>query len=163
MKQKLPLNLVLNLKNAVEKMIDSIHEDIVNNNATTKNFDTLLIRKEEFETQLVILKEAIQLANQSKMFGYTNNFRIYTLSNLASSKRFYSRLLLSAKKAKGSLQLTVPFIKSKLSTLNLEIAEIEAKLTEFNTKKKVWVDLNPALDLSPKSTNNRSIRKLFGF
>ena len=162
MKQKLPLNTVLNLKNVVEKLIEKTHEDIRTKNTGTANLDGLIKHKTDLEAQLVSLKEVIQLANQSKMFGFSNNYRIYTLSNLTASKRFYTSLLASARKTKAPLQLTVDTIKGTLASINKSIGEIEAALTEFNTKKKVWVDLNPTLDLSPNAYKSRSIKRFLG-
>lgn len=162
MKQKLPLNTVLTLKNVVEKMIDKTHDDIRVGNVGTKNLTDLLEHKDKLEKQLVMLKEAIQLANQSKMFGFSNNYRIYTLSNLAASKRFYTSLLASARKIKAPLQLNVDYIKGTLTVINNSITEIEAALTSFNTKKKVWVDLDPTLNLSPNAYKSKTFKKLFG-
>lgn len=162
MKQKLPLNTVLNLKNVVEKMIEKTNEEIHAKNTGTMKLDGLINHKVSLEAQLVSLKEVIQLANQGKMFGFSNNYRIYTLSNLTASKRFYTSLLASARRTKAPLQLTVDTIKGTLASINKSIGEIEVALTEFNTKKKVWVDLDPALDLSPRHANSRSLKRLLG-
>lgn len=159
MKKKLTLSKVLDIKNAVEKLLQAAYSDIIKYNSSDTSIDSLLSRSEKLGNQLVHLKEVIQTANQA-MYGNTcNNTRIYTLSNLKTKKSFYETLLKSTSKKK--LQLDKKTIKETLSNINEEIKQIEEQLTVFNNKKKVTVVLDSDLDLVPERYNNKIIRRLF--
>jgi hypothetical protein len=151
MKKKLLLETVLKLKADIEKSIVSIYDDIIKYNFTEKTVDLLLVRAEAMEKQLIIFKEVIQDANKGKIKGITNNYNIYLLSNLKAKRMFYASLIHvfinRKKKDLDKAQITKDDAMSKYDQLTEKIKDLENKLSEFNSKKKVTVYLDDSLNL----------------
>src|SRR4030042_2670141 len=150
MKKKLLLEQVLKLKAVVEKSIETSYDHVLKYNFTDKKVDLILDRIEKLEVQLIIFKEVIQEANKGKIRGITNNFNIYTLSNLKAKREFYSKLLTkfnhSTTKVEKS-QIKQEEATTKFNKLSEEISKLQNKLSTFNAKKKVTVYLDESLDL----------------
>jgi len=150
MKKKLLLETVLKLKSDIERSIENSYIDILKYNFTEKKVDLLLERIEKLEIQLVHFKEVIQEANKGKIGGVTNNWNIYTLSNLKAKKLFYEKLLKKFERKTSRLdkaQIKENTAQSEFKKLSVKIIEFEDKLSTFNAKKKVTVSIDESLNL----------------
>jgi low affinity Fe/Cu permease len=140
MKKKLQLSTLLKVQKHLEELVLTQQKYISDYNDTEMKVDKALDTIAEAENELVKIKEAVQEANKSKHAdGKTNNFYIYTLSNLNAKKRF-----LQTVKTSDKSQLTETEINKKIAEINVKIDEIRSKLTEFNSKE-ISIELNEEL------------------
>ena len=147
MKKKLLLTEVLKIKADVEEKIERLFYDIVSYNTTTKKVDVLMERLEKLENFLIDLKLAIQTANLSKYKGFVNYFTIFKVSSLKGKLRLYQRLQKALKRAPiSSAQIKSEEVTSKITALNEEILTLEARLTQFNSNKKVTINVDESLE-----------------
>lgn len=137
MKKKLQLSTLIKVQKNLEELILTQQKYISDYNDTEMKVDKALDTMAEAEIELVKVKEAIQEANKSKHAdGKTNNYYIYSLSNLNAKKRFLQTVRTSDKS-----QLTETELNKKIAEIDEKINEIRSKLTEFNSKE-VSVELN---------------------
>lgn len=131
MKRKLQLSTVIKIKDSLEDIILSSKDYIVKHNNTEIKIDALLVNVKLAEECLVTFKEIIQNENKGKHDdGKTNNYYIYTLSNLKSRKKFLSELEITDKSQLNKLQ-----IEEEIAKIDKKINEIKTKLIEFNSKE----------------------------
>lgn len=142
MKKKVQLATVIKIKETIEKLILSYQQDIEKYNNTEIKIDKLLENIKQAEEALIPIKELVQESNKLKHSdGKTNNYYIYTLSNLNCERVF---LLGLKDKTTDKSQLTKEEINKRLTEITQEIGEIKAKLAEFNSKE-VTVELTEGL------------------
>ena len=144
MMKKLLLVDLLKIKTTLVKQIKYDREVIRTYlNKKVENLEGIEEDLDKKEEQLIIIKEVIQNANKSKHKDkLTNNFYIYRMSNLKEKKDFYQSLNIGRDSTWTNEEL-----KSKIRKLDEEINKISDKLTDFNTSKKIKVELNPDLEL----------------
>jgi hypothetical protein len=131
MKKKLQLSTLLKVQKHLEELILTQQKYISDYNDTEMKVDQALDTIADAEIELVKVKEAVQEANKSKHEdGKTNNFYIYTLSNLNAKKRF-----LQTVKTSDKSQLTETELNTKIAEINDKIDKIRSKLTEFNSSE----------------------------
>lgn len=145
MKKKLRLKTVLKIKKHLEDLIEETYDDIIRYNETDIKVDVLFDRLEAAIEQLIAVKEAVQKANQGKhKTGKTNNYYIYKYSELQARKRFLNRI---SGVDPEHCQISPDEAKVMIRKLNAELDVISSKLTNFNTRKRVTVTLDPILKL----------------
>jgi len=145
MKKKLRLKTVLKIKEHLETIIETSYDDILNYNDTEIKIDSLLDRVLKASEQLIVVKEAIQKANQGRhKTGKSNNYYIYKYSNLQSLKRFYLRI---KDVDPGAAQISHDEAQNQVRKINQELDLISTKLSNFNLRKKVVVEIDPELKL----------------
>lgn len=152
MKKKLRLKTVLKIREHLESIIESTYDDILSYNDTEIKVDLLLDRALKASEQLIVVKEAIQKANQGKhKTGKTNNYYIYRYSNLQTLKRFYLRI-----KDVDPLdaQISPDEARTQIRKINTELDLISTKLSNFNQRKKVVIVLDSTLKLDLELLQN---------
>ena len=148
-KKKLRLSTVLTLKEDLEQSIKHTEESIIRYNSTDKKIDGLLERLDAFERQLEKVKEVIQSANRLKHPNKkTNNYYIYRLSSLMNRKRFYGTRLVRAIRDTEKAQINKIIAAQKRKDLQVEISAIKKRLTEFNEKKSITLEIDESLNLN---------------
>jgi len=146
MKHKLTLSEALTLQEKIVRGIEETENSIINYNSTDKNTSNLFVHLTDLENQLVVIKEAIQTANKKKgKDGKTNNFWIYTLSNLNRRRAFFN--LLNPKKDDKKAQVTKKKVEEMRKSVGEDINKIYNKLEIFNTDTKIKVEINESLNL----------------
>lgn len=137
MKKKLQLSTLIKIQKNLEEQILTQQKYISDYNDTEMNVDKALDTIIKTEEELVKVKEAIQEANKSKHSdGKTNNFYIYTLSNLNARKAWLKDVKTTEKS-----QLKAETINEDIAKIDKKINEIRQKLTEFNSKE-ISIDLD---------------------
>ena len=145
MKKKLLLQTVIHIKDDLSRNIVELQKDIIKYNNTEINTAGLLDKLEKSESQIIVIKEAIQKANRDKhKDGKTNNYYIYNLSNL-NSRRVMTETLLQ--KTNKNSQLSEKKLTEDLHNILTEIDLVRSKLATFNTTHKVTVELDESLNL----------------
>lgn len=137
MKKKLQLSTLIKIQKNLEEQILTQQKYISDYNDTEMKVDKALDTIIKTEEELVKVKEAIQEANKSKHSdGKTNNFYIYTLSNLNARKAWLKDVKTTEKS-----QLKAEAINEDIAKIDKKINEIRQKLTEFNSKE-ISIDLD---------------------
>ena len=145
MKKKLRLVTVLKIKEHLETLIDKLYGSIINNNETERSVDSLFNDLICAHDQLIIIKEAVQKANQGRhKTGKSNNYYIYKYSNLQALKGFYFKV---KNKATAECQVTPDDAMLKIRKINADLDTISSKLSNFNLRKRVQVVLDDKLEL----------------
>ena len=147
MKKKIRLVTVLKIKKHLETLIDETYKKFLITNETETSIDPLLELIFKASDQLIIIKEAVQKANQGRhKTGRTNNYYIYKHSNLRTKKQFYSEI-------NGvdplACQISPDEARKDVKIINAELDAISTKLTNFNLRKRVQVVLDESLELEP--------------
>jgi hypothetical protein len=147
MRKKLRLVTVLKIKKHLESLIEETYKKFLKDNETETSIDPLLEKILKASEQLIIIKEAVQKANQGRhKTGRTNNYYIYKYSNLQTKKRIYSEI-------NGvdplACQISPDEARTDVRKINAELDTISTKLTNFNLRKRVQVVLDTSLELEP--------------
>ena len=147
MKKKIRLVTVLKIKKHLETLIDETYKNFLITNETETSIDPLLDKIFKASDQLIIIKEAVQKANQGRhKTGRTNNYYIYKYSNLQTKKRIYSEI-------NGvdplTCQISPDEARKDVRIISAELDAISTKLTNFNLRKRVQVILDESLELEP--------------
>lgn len=129
-KKKLSLQQVIDLIKPIESLIN---EKIDNYKQGKKSSPDLISYVILLQHQLSLLKLAKDSGNSKRhgLFGKTNSYWIYELSNLKRRKELYS-----SKNQKDSNENT---------RLDEQITNIEKKLSFFNSTKKIRVYFYPEI------------------
>lgn len=145
MKKKIRLQTVLKIKKHLETLIEETYSDIQKYNKTTTKVDGLFTTALKLEEQLIIIKEAVQKANQGRhRTGRTNNYYIYKYSTLLTKKRCY----LSIKgKSTDVYQISPGEAKVRMRKVDAELETISNKLSNFNLRKRITVTFDATIDL----------------
>lgn len=147
MKKKLRLITVLKIKKHLETLIEETYKNFLDYNETDKSIDPLLEKILKASEQLIVIKEAVQKANQGRhKTGRTNNYYIYKYSNLQTKKRMFNKI-----KAvdPNNCQISPDEARTDVKKINAELDAISTKLTNFNLRKRVQVILDESLELEP--------------
>jgi hypothetical protein len=147
MKKKIRLVTVLKIKKHLETLIEETYKNFLKVNETEVSIYPLLEKIEAASEQLIVIKEAVQKANQGRhKTGRTNNYYIYKYSNLQTKKRIYSDI-------NGidplACQISPDEARKDVREINAELDTISTKLTNFNLRKRVQVVLDESLELKP--------------
>ena len=147
MKKKLRLITVLKIKKHLEVLIEETYKNFLKLNETETSIYPLLEKIETASEQLIIIKEAVQKANQGRhKTGRTNNYYIYKYSNLQTKKRNYSDI---TGVDSNSCQISPDEARKDVRKISEELDAISTKLTNFNLRKRVQVVLDESLELEP--------------
>lgn len=132
------LEIVINLKDRLEKMITDINS---NNPQTNQNSNAVQL-KQQYQNQLILFKLAIQKGNLKRhgWFGVRNAQWIYKRSELQREITRLNSINLIQKKDKSN-RITL------IEKLNKEIKEITIRLNKFNNTTHVWIKLDKDLGL----------------
>lgn len=145
MRKKLRLQTVLKIKKHLETLIEETYKTFLKINETDVSVYPLLEKIDTASEQLIIIKEAVQKANQGRhKTGRTNNYYIYKHSNLRTKERVYSDI-----KAvdPSSCQVSPDEARVQVKKIRAELDAISTKLTNFNLRKRVVVVLDESLEL----------------
>jgi hypothetical protein len=146
MKEKMRLTTALKIKDYLEENIKSYYNDIVNyNDSKDISVEELLSKVEKLEAQQIIIKEVIQDANRRRHIRsiHTNNYYIYKNSNLVAKKRFYNTL----RRKLTCVQIDKDRIRTEIKKIDGELEIIRNKLSNFNSRRKVTVEIDESLNL----------------
>ena len=147
MKKKIRLVTVLKIKKHLETLIEETYKNFLDYNETDKSIDPLLEKIQKASEQLIIIKEAVQKANQGRhKTGRTNNYYIYKYSNLQTKKRIYNDI---KDVDPENCQISPDEARIDVRKINAELDTISTKLTNFNLRKRVQVVLDKSLELEP--------------
>ena len=149
MKEKLRLVTVLKIKEDLETSIEATYSEILKLSRDSKQdaeVDSLFEKLEKLENQLIVVKEVVQDANRRRHTRSirTNNYYIYKYSNLLAKKRFYNKI----SKSETATKITYETAKEKVKQIFTELENVRNKLSNFNLRKRVTVDLDESLNLS---------------
>jgi len=145
MRKKLRLVTVLKIKKHLESLIEETYKTFLKLNETDVSIYPLLEDIEAASEQLIIIKEAVQKANQGRhKTGRTNNYYIYKYSNLQTKKRIYSDITAVDP---NSCQISPDEARKDIRKISEELDVISTKLTNFNLRKRVVVILDASLEL----------------
>ena len=145
MRKKIRLQTVLKIKKHLETLIEETYKTFLKINETDVSVYPLLEKIDTASEQLIIIKEAVQKANQGRhKTGRTNNYYIYKHSNLRTKERIYNEI-----KAVDPLacQVSPDEARVQVKKIRAELDAISTKLTNFNLRKRVVVVLDESLEL----------------
>ncbi len=159
------LDQLLRIKEDLENSIRKDENLMRKNNSRPKGEISQIDFKETMRlyelklSQLVNVKEAIRIGNNEiGEDGQTNDKNIYLLSNLNRKKAFLNSLTTfegerSTIKSNGKLikfeaHLNFKDVDTELNKIELQIRELESKLSDFNHETEVDVELYTELNLA---------------